>query len=222
MNLHISSKRLKIDQANSSIMIIIAVASVLTIFALVSSKSLLSQAAYQRRVLNAKRDTIKQLKANIDNVDKLISQYKVFESQDPNLLGGSRTGQGPTDGNNSRIVLDALPSTYDFPALTSSIEKILSNQQINTRSISGTDNEASNNETVSGNPQPVAMNLAIDSDSDYNGVKTLINDLERSIRPFDIINMSLSGTESSMNISISVNTYYQPAKILSITQKEIK
>lgn len=222
MNLHISSKRLKIDQANSSIMIIIAVASVLTIFALVSSKSLLSQAAYQRRVLNAKRDTIKQLKANIDNVDKLISQYKVFESQDPNLLGGSRTGQGPTDGNNSRIVLDALPSTYDFPALTSSIEKILSNQQINTRSISGTDNEASNNETVSGNPQPVAMNLAIDSDSDYNGVKTLINDLERSIRPFDIINMSLSGTESSMNISISVNTYYQPAKTLSITQKEIK
>jgi len=217
MNLRISPKRLKLQQTNSSITIITAAATVLTIFALISSRSLLSQASYQRKVINAKRQTVKQLKANLDAAKTLITQYRVFEGQDPNVLGGAKAGQGPLDGNNSKIVLDALPSTYDFPALTSSIEKIFSTERISSPIISGTDNESVDNATTATKPTPVTMNFTISGETNYNGAKTLVGDLEKSIRPFDIVSLTLTGSESVMKVGLSVNTYYQPSKSLTLT-----
>jgi hypothetical protein len=50
----------------------------------------------------------------------------------------------------------------------------------------------------------------------------VISDFERSIRPFDINKLAISGNQSSMTLSFDLTTYYQQAKTTALTSKEIK
>ena len=222
-----SIRHLQIDKTQTTVLIAVAVASVISIFCLVSAKSLLSKAAYQRRVLHARREAVKQLKSNIAAADQLVTQYKVFSSGDPrNVIGGKNVTDpnvSPPDGDNSRIVLDALPSTYDFPALITSMAKILSDQRISSANVGGSDQSATIDNSANASPKPQTVTLTITGTSDYNGIQRLLGDFERSIRPFDIISMQLQGSAGNMNLSASLNTYFQPAKSLNIgTTKEVK
>src|SRR5574338_279847 len=113
-NLHISTKRILIDKANSTIVLAVGIAAFLTVFSMVSSKALLSRRAYQSKVIELQEKARDQLNAN----------YQAFVDRPENIIQGSSTGKGERDGDNAKIVLDALPSVYDFPGLTSSLEKI--------------------------------------------------------------------------------------------------
>lgn len=125
-----SVKHLQIDKASNMMMIVVALSSVAIVFSLVSTKTLLSQSSYQKRVLSEKKKAIKQLQDNISAAQTLKTQYDVFVKGNPNIIGGigGQNANGPSasgqDGDNAKIVLDALPSEYDFPALISSVEKI--------------------------------------------------------------------------------------------------
>lgn len=227
MKVRVSMKHLQVDKANQTMLIVIASASIISAFCLMSTKALLNQSSYQRRVLAAKHTAVKQLKSNISAVNTLVTQYNIFESANPNIIGGqggTKPGNGINDGDNARIVLDALPSQYDFPALISSVEKIVTNAHISTQGISGTDQGQATtpSATDKANLQPITLNFSLNTQSDYSGAQTLIKDLERSIRPIDITNIQLSGSAASMNLTVTANTYYQPAKSLTISQKEIK
>jgi hypothetical protein len=63
--------------------------------------------------------------------------------------------------------------------------------------------------------------LSISGTTTYSGAERLIKDLERSIRPFDATKLSISGS-GAITVNIDVNTYYQPAKSLMISDKEVK
>jgi len=228
MNIQLTGKtRLQITRDQSTMILIIAIATVVTVFCLVSTKALLSQASYQRRVINARHSATQQLQANIQNATTLTTQYNnVFEgSSATNVLGGKNTtdpSAQPPDGDNGRIVLDALPTTYDFPALLTSMSKLFANDNIGSPSIGGTDSTTTTSSQSSSNPQPVGISLAIAGTGNYRNVQNLVKDLERSIRPFDITKLTLSGNESTMSISMQVNTYYQSAKAINATSKEIR
>jgi len=228
MKIQLTGKtRLEIDKDQSTMILVIAVATIVTVFCLVSTKALFSQAAYQRRVVNARHSAENQLKTNIQNATTLADQYKnVFEGTAAlNAIGGKNTTDAsaqPPDGDNGRIVLDALPTTYDFPALLTSMSKIFANDNIGAPSIGGTDDLSSVNSTASSNPQPVSIALSISGSGSYANVQSLFKDLERSIRPFDITKLTLSGNETTMSFNMEVTTYYQPAKTLNTTSKEIK
>ena len=119
-----SAKHLQINKANSNMVIIIAVAAFVVVFSLVASRALLEKSSYQRRVIAAKQKASNQLKANVEASKSLQASYKTFVSNPNNIIGGNPSGSGDNDGDNAKITLDALPSQYDFPALTSSLEKI--------------------------------------------------------------------------------------------------
>jgi len=194
-------------------------------FCLASAKSLINQATYQRKVLHERRVAISQLEKNLTTAGNLASQYKIFNSPSTNLIGGKSTADPnaqPPDGDNARIVLNALPSIYDFPALISSVTKILNGQNIAIPSIGGADASASIDNAPTTNPQPQTIALTIGGSSNINGVQRLIADFERSIRPFDIQNLSLAGSASTMTISLTMNTYYQPAKSISVGSKVVR
>src|SRR5581483_4664639 len=149
-------KRVQIDKTQSTMLAIIIAATVITIFCLMSAKALLSQAAYQRKVVNADHTAVRQLQTNVTNAKELVNQYnQVFEGDSPsNIIGGQNTTDKsavPPNGDNARIVLDALPSKYDFPALLSSMTKILSNDNIGGASVTGTDESATINNDSSPN-----------------------------------------------------------------------
>jgi hypothetical protein len=225
MALHLSVKRIQISKANNRLAIIIAAAIVISVFCLISTKSLLSQASYQRRAITAKHKAADQLKTNITAAKQLVTQYQVFQDENPNIIGGiggSNPGNGPLDGDNSRIVLDALPSQYDFPALISSIEKVLSAEHVSIQGIGGTDEGQPLTTNSSSDSQPVPILFSLDTATSYAGTKVMLLDFERSIRPMDVTSLQLSGNQDQMHVTASITTYYQPSKTFSVNQKAVK
>jgi hypothetical protein len=221
-----ATKHTQINKAQSAMLATITIASVVSIFCLFSAKALLSQAAYQRKVVNANHVAVKQLQNNVTAAKQLATQYStVFEGGSPtNIIGGKNDTDSnavPPNGDNARIVLDALPSQYDFPALVSSLSKVMNADSIGNQSITGTDESAtvSNSPTIS--PEPQQIQVTISGSASYTAIQTFIKDLERSIRPFDVTSLQLSGPQNQITFSLTVNTYYQLAKSLSITTKEI-
>jgi hypothetical protein len=218
-----SNKRAMIDKANSTVVIVSGVAAFIFVFSLVATKTLVSQSAYQNRVIDAKRQTLKQLKTDITAAKQLQTSYQQFTSTSQNVLGGNPTGNGPQDGDNTKIVLDALPSTYDFPALVTSIEAMLNGQQVTTNGISGTDDEAAQStNTTSATPQSVAMPFELTVSGNYSSIQGLISTLEHSIRPIQVQKLDVNGNQDKLTLTLSAQSFYQPAKSLNITTKVVQ
>ncbi|HSW80490.1 MAG TPA: type 4a pilus biogenesis protein PilO [Candidatus Saccharimonadales bacterium] len=220
---HVSTKRLMIDKTNARIVIITAVAAFIVVFTLVAAKALISQAAYQNKVINKNKTAKQQLKDDIQATNSLVTSYQAFVSTSQNALGGNPTGNGGQDGDNATIVLDALPSEYDFPALATSLEKLIVGQRVQIASITGTDDEiAQSGAKASAKPAPVPMPFQVSVTGTYQNLQSLVGALNKSIRPFKINTLQISGDQKSMNMTISAETYYQPAKSLNITEQVVK
>jgi hypothetical protein len=219
-----STKRLAITHANAQMVAIVGIASFVTVFCLIASKAVFSQNRYQAHVISAKEKAHHQLEDNLETYNKLATAYKAFDSASTNVIGGIKDGSGQNDGPNSKIILDALPSSYDFPALTSSIEKILGDSGLKVTSITGTDDQLNQqNNTSSPNPQPVSMPFSFTvTDANYASVSKLIDKLQHSIRPMQIDSIDVSGGINDMTVTVDAHTYFQPAKNVTITKKVVK
>lgn len=215
-------KRLMIDKANTTMLLTIGITAFLVIFSLVASKSLLSQSGYQARVIKEKRKALKQLQQNNKNVESLVASYKTFAEEKQNVLGGNPLGGGPKDGDNPKIVLDALPSKYDFPAVISSLEKILKEGGYTIDGIGGNDDEIAQQNTATDTPAPVEMPFPIAVTTTYEGAQSLLNTLEKSIRPIYVTKISYVASQGKLKVSLEAKTYYQPEKTLKITDKVVK
>lgn len=216
------TKKAALTRTNSRTVGLVAVASFIVVFCLVASNSLFSQWKYQTKVAGAKEKANKQLEANIAAYGTLQSAYKKFNESNPNAIGGNTAGVGDNDGNNAKIVLDSLPSVYDFPALTSSIEKILKDRNIQFTSISGTDDQATQATASSGSPAPIAMPFGFTVTANYGTVQSLLDTLQKSIRPMQTDTLNVSGSSANLTMTYTGHTYFQPAKDFNITSQEIR
>jgi hypothetical protein len=219
----LSAKRIAIDKANTTVVIAVGVAAFIVVFSLVASKALLSQRSYQAKVINRKEEALRQLNTNIKESEKLAISYEEFNGAPINVLGGNPKGTGDKDGENSRIVLDALPSKYDFPALATSINKLIASNGLAIESISGTDDEANQSVTqTSENPSAIDIPFGVESKQmPASDGKKFIELFERSIRPIQIQKISISGQDNNLKISIKAKTYYQPGKNLDIKSEVV-
>lgn len=219
----VSAKHLQIDKTKSTILAVVAVAILVTIFSLFATKALISKGLYQRRAIKEKKDVAQTLKSNVDAAHKLVNQYQDFQQQDPNVLGGSVSGKGNQDGDNARIALDALPSKYDAPALASSLEKLMGGRNVTIRGIDVKDDPAGNPDDSQAIPELTTMPFSFEGATSFKNAKNIISDFEHSIRPFDITSLELTGTDEALRLTVSGNTYFQPAKSLSLdTMKEVE
>jgi hypothetical protein len=229
----LSTKRILISKANSSMVIAVSIAAFLTAFSLVASRSLLVRRSYQSKVIAQQEKARDQLKANIDAVDTLEASYQGFVSRNQNLIGGSNTGDGEQDGDNAKIVLDALPSQYDFPALATSLEKILTDRNYSILAISGIDEEATQNASTSTSGQAqvpagakptddpssvpttdvaqttesgaVEMPFELTAQGNYDSIIDLLGVFQRSIRPIFIQTLTLTAEgEDDSTVQIDV------------------
>ena len=69
-------------------------------------------------------------------------------------------------------------------------------------------------------PQEIKATLTVAGS--YDQLSKFIVDLERTIRPIKITTMNLSGSDTSTRAIIEMTTYYQPAKTVNITEKELR
>lgn len=204
----------------------LGLAVMLGVFCLYGTKTLVSRALYEQRVVSANHKALKQLEKNLETASVLQTQYNtLFENSNPiNILGGKNDSSSqatPPDVDNARIALDALPTTYDYPALLASVTKIMTNNGIVSPNISGTDQTTSTSSIPSATPSAVAIKITISGAGTYSSVQNVFKDLERSVRPFDVSSLELSGSETNLSFTAIVTTYFQPAKTLGITKSRV-
>ncbi len=224
------TKRALIDQANTTVVILTSVAAFVFVFCAVATKTLASQAAYQNKIISGKRTAVKQLKTDLGAVSTLKTSYKAFTSTSQNVIGGNTNGTGAQDcsgkgqdGNNAKIVLDALPSSYDFPALTASLEKLMACQQVSITNITGTDEAASQaSNTSSATPKAIPMTFSVSAEGSYDKLQGLVSAFEHSIRPVKVTALGLTGNKDKLTLTVTAETYFQPAKSLNISTKVVK
>jgi Tfp pilus assembly protein PilO len=217
-----SIKRSLIVKSNSTIVAVTSGACFIVVFCLVASASLVNQLTYQNRIITADNTALNQLNNDIHATQNLENAYNAFVGTPINIIGGNPNGTGVQDGMNSKIILDALPSTYDYPALATSLESILTSQGVQIESITGTDETILQTSQSSSNPSPQPMPFQVIVQGNYASIQNVINAFERSVRPFQIQTMELSGDQSQLNLNITANTYWQPAKSLNISTEVIK
>lgn len=222
MKMQFSTKRIQINQANTQIVILVAVAAFIATFSLVASQSLLSKRSYQNKVIAKKEKAVQQLIDNKAAVTSLATAYKEFMDRPQNIIGGNPAGSGDRDGDNSKIILDALPSKYDFPAVTSSIEKIVAQEGIKLESIAGADDEVAQKAGNKSHAEPVEIPFDFSAVAVYGSMQGLLRNLELSIRPFEIVKISFKGSDAETTMAVTAKTYYLPAKSLSITKEVVE
>jgi hypothetical protein len=222
--INLSAKRLQIDKASSMVTMAIAGAVFILIFSLISSKALLDKRAYQARVIAKKEVAVKQLDDNIAAVSALENSYAEFVGRSENIIGGIKDGQGDRDGDNAKITLDALPSKYDFPALTTSLEKLIDENNTQIISIAGSDAELEQAETAGeGAPTPYPMTFSVEVAGAYDPMYNLLQIFERSIRPIQFQEIEFTAdTAGRVQLKIDANTYYMPEKTLNIQTEVVK
>jgi len=223
---HLSSKHLKIKSANTVIIISVSVTVFIVMFSLVSARALFSQAAYNQNIIGEKKDALEIAKTNSETAKDLEASYLSFATETVNVLGGNPEGTGPLDGSNPKIVLDSLPSEYDYPALSSSIEKILLDNSYQIDRIGGSEDSGlsgGGRASISGiGSSAVEIPYPLSIVSTAEGTKNLLGILERSIRPFYVESLEISGSDSSMTAKMSTKTFYQPAKEFTVTTKVVE
>jgi hypothetical protein len=212
-----------IDKANARIVISVSVAAFILVFSLVAIKTLVSQAAYQNKVIGVKKTAVQQLKTDLSATTQLKTAYDAFNATPQNVLGGNPDSSGAKDGTNAKIVLDALPSSYDFPGLAASLEDILGGQGVKITNITGTDDEiAQSTNQTSSTPQPVPIPFTTLIHGNYTDVQNVIMAYEKSIRPIQVQTLDISGSDNDLNLTVTAQTYYQPAKSLNINQQVVQ
>ena len=209
----LSTKHIAVDKANTLVIVSAAVAAAIVVFTFFAGKALVDKIAYQNEVLSKRNKANAQLEQNIDSINKLTASYIAFDSAPESVIG--------TPDKNSKIILDALPSVYDFPALASSLDSIVKNAGLKVVSITGTDQEETA-EKSSITPTPIAIPFEISASGSYESLQRLVADLERSIRPFKIAEVTISGKDSDLTIAIKGETYYQPKTEIGITEEVVK
>jgi hypothetical protein len=218
-----STKRVAISKANAQIFAVVSVAAFLSVFCLVASGTVFGQIRYNAKLTKEKEKANTQLDQNLDAYEDLLSSYQQFDRASTNIIDGNKNGNGDNDGPNSKIILDALPAVYDFPALASSIEKVLNDQGVKVIKVEGTDDEVNQQgNTSSSSPTAVEMPFSFTVETDYSGAQRVVSSIQRSIRPVKVVKLDLSGASSKMTIKIDAVTYFQPGKTVNITTKVVK
>lgn len=209
----LSGKHVLVDKANTTVIVSAAVAAALVVFSLFASMALIKKIGYQNDVISLRKQANEQLITNLDSTKQLVNSYEAFESTPESVIG--------TADKNSKIVLDALPSKYDLPALVASLDGIITGAGLTVDSITGVDEEISAAQS-SVNPTPVPIPFEFSAKGGYDGVQKLIADLQRSIRPFKINNFDLTVDESGIiTVTVVGETAYQPAKELGIQELKV-
>ncbi|HEY1645609.1 MAG TPA: hypothetical protein VGF75_04485 [Candidatus Saccharimonadales bacterium] len=213
----VSAKREQIEQAMNAMVLIASIGIFVTVFSLLSAHSLWNKLSFQNHLITAKTTARNQLLGDVTAAKSLNNSYESFNQATTNLLGANVTGK---DNDNAKIILDSLPSTYDYPALTTSLQSLLSNQGVNIDSIGGTDESA----TISSSPGggPVAMPFTFSIDGPYSNVQNALNTFEKSIRPFQFQTMDFSGDQSDVTLTVTAQTFFQPASQFTITQEKVQ
>lgn len=207
--------QIKLDKKRADSVALLALSSFILIFGLFTSKQLLGFYLYQSRVISTQKTSISNIMSDQQVANNVETSYKSFVNQPTNIIGGSSVGTAANSGNNAKIILDALPESYDFPALISSTQALINLSGVTIESITGTDQSL----TVVQSAQPTAIPLTFSVLGNYSSIQNFFSVLNRSVSPIDILSINMTGTDASLTVSVTAQMYfYNPQSGLTTSE----
>ncbi len=213
-------KRQLIANANQSMFVWVAIASVAVSVCIVSAQFLVQKWDYTNHILGAKYKAADQLKKNITSAKQLQDAVNALVSN--NDLASVKTV--PSDPN-TKSILDALPSKFDPTAFATSLQQaILNRSGVTIEGISVPSDQAPDTTTgdTTADPTPQEMKFSVTVNGSYDKIRNMMLDFERTIRPIKITAITLDGNDAAMNATISGVTYYQLSKSADVKQGAVK
>lgn len=220
-------KRQQIANANRTMFIWVALASVVVGVAAVAIVFLGQKALFNERVLAEKTKTASTLQKNLRTIESLKDEVRLMNTND-----ALRSAMAPGETQPIQVVLDALPAEANSSALGASFQaKLLSDPklQIETLRVDPVVGvEASEDaavEDASGSDASNQINFSFTVSAaayDVNALKELLQRLERSIRAIDVATLTIEGQGSRVVMTVDGSAYYEPAKTVQLKDKTIR
>jgi len=211
-----SQKRIQIAKANRNIFFIVAGASLVVGFCLVSSYHLIRRIHFRAHVIGEAQETARILARNADNIETIAARIRALEYDQALMY----VAQGD-DMNTLRVIADALPAVDNPAALGASMsDKILGIPEVRLESL----RISTSNRQVGGSATPgnidAATATASTTDFDFRitsanaspvnretDVIIALRNIERSIRSINIESFRLSFT-TRLELTARATAFY--------------
>lgn len=221
-------KRQQIAKANRTMFLWVAGVSVIVGFAAVGSIFLVQKLAFNQKVINEKNNTVSILTKNNKAVAELKDNIRLLDTNE-----GLNSVKAKSDDKALQVVLDALPADGNSLALGSSLQQKLIEgipgltlESLNMTPVAGVEVSSSTNvqsaTPVAGNKDKnkIVFKLAVSGDA--NALKQLLDRFEHSIRAIDVTNLVLEQTNGKLTMTIDANAFYEPERVIELTDKVVK
>lgn len=226
-------KRTQIEATNKTMFLWVAGASVLLGFALVGAIFLTQMLIFNEKVLHEKDLTLKTLKSNNINIKELESKVRVLDTNQA-LMDARSTPEEQA----IRVVLDALPSEANSPALGSSLQnKLLFGidgfelDKLQVDPVVGIEtlDESGTGTSISGGENIISLSFTGTS-GDGRGVTPLqlvLENIEKSIRTIHVSTLTVEdqtqdGGDQRLMLTVGANAFYEPAVQVKLEDKTVK
>lgn len=221
-------KRQQIGKANQTMFLSIAGVSIVVGFCLVLMLFLVQRIWFGEKVIAEKNNTASVLQKNLDTVNALKDNIRVLNTNEDLKL----TRLNDTDSA-LQSVLDALPADANSTAMASSLQtKLLSGiagvtiESLKVDPVSGIE-IASDGTTATDSSDPtshtIGFSFTVSTDSkNQEGLRQILLKIEKSIRPFNIINLAVEGQGSRIVMTATGVGYYEPAQTVQLTDKVVR
>lgn len=212
-------KRQQIEGAGKAMFLWVAIAAVALSICVATGQYLFTKWDYNNRVLSAKYQAAQTLTNNLANAEDLKQEID-------SLVANQDLASVKTNANdpNTKSILDALPTDLDSAALATSLQQvILSRSGVSIEAISvppDADTSGQSTDAVTTGAQEIKFSFVVNGT--YDKVQALVKDLERTIRPMKIVNMSLTGSDANLRGSFDLVTYFQPAKTVNLKEEVVR
>ncbi|MFZ2544513.1 MAG: hypothetical protein WAW80_00885 [Candidatus Saccharimonadales bacterium] len=218
-------KRNQIQQANRVMFIWIAAVSVVVGISIVLIGFLAQKILFGEKVINEKNKTVSILEKNLSVVGGLRDNIRVLNTNE--VLKSVRLSDTVLP---IQSVLDALPAESNSTSLASSLQtKLLAGipgvvlETINVVSAEGSGEVNSSTVLNNTGDNKIGFTFSVSTNSaNYNAQIKVLERLEKSIRPFNITDLSIESQGNKVVMTATGFSYFEPAKTVKLMDKVVK
>ncbi|MBQ6354806.1 hypothetical protein IJJ18_00020 [Candidatus Saccharibacteria bacterium] len=229
------SKRIKISKAQQTILLIVLGAAVGVGICLSMSIHFVKYISFNGKVINAKNKAISNYETTLKNVETLKTNILEDMANNPDLESVARQSQSDCRTSSGkkidyrkkyeeeqdedkkayyldmvkmcsslRVIPDALPAKQNVEALLASLNQIFIESDWDPESLAPSENDE---ESLVEGVVPIPVTLSVESDS--KKTLTVLNNIERSIRTFDITSATVEWSgKDKLSLQANAIAYY--------------
>lgn len=218
-------KRTQITKANRIMLLWIAISSVIVGSTLVVAFVLGQKLFYNEKVLVEKQKTVTTLERNNAAIPELQNQVRILDTSEALAAAKARD-----EDQSLQVILDALPSDANSPALGASLQdKLLSGinglviESLQVDLVKGIESfSAGDTEdaSLSGLENQITFRFSVSGSE--KALKEVLTNLERSIRAIDVTSLRIESQGEKQLMTVQARAFYEPARTLELYDKVVR